>query len=120
MLAVVVVAAVCALAISASAFAQAPPPPPHAFYGSASAGSGALLNGELAADGSVVTAWNQDGENLGESEIADGTWVIEVDSAGNSTLAFTIDGSDPSGRAYAVSSGGITEVSLDLTSRPPA
>ena len=121
-LAVVVAAAVFALAISASAVPQAPPDPPHSFYGDASSGSGALLNGELAADSSVVTAWNQDGENVGESEIADGAWVIVVwlpvvDPGGNSTVAFTIDGSDPSD-AYAVWSGVITAVSLDLTSRP--
>ena len=65
----------------------------------------------------MVTAWNQDGENVGESEIADGVWVIAVKPEGNSTVTFTIDGSDPSG-AYAVLSGSLTAVSLDLTSRP--
>ncbi len=113
---VVVTAAALALAIAASAFAQTPTPPgfPAQFFGSANSGSGAILDGAAADDGSVVTAWNQDDENVGEGTIGDGEWVIGVDSDRATSVTFSIGASGQSG-SYDVVGGGVTEVALDLT-----
>ena len=114
----VVTAAALALAIAASAFAQSPPTPPHQFYGSAETGTGAILDGEAAPDGSVVTASNQDGENVGETAIEAGSWLIAVDPADADTVTFTIGDSGQSG-SYDVVSGDQTEVALNLTTPAP-
>ena len=102
-------AAALTLALVTSAFAQAPPPGPHIFYGSAS------LDGEAVGDGGVVTAWNQDGDNVGTSTISDGEWEILVQSADASSVTFTVDGSNAS-EAYAVEQFGMNEIALALTS----
>ena len=102
-------AAALALALVTSAFAQAPPPGPHLFYGSAS------LDGEAVADGGVVSAWNQDGDNVGTSTISNGEWEIFVQSSDASSVTFTVDGSNAS-EAYAVEQFGMNAVALDLTS----
>ena len=63
-------AAALALALVTSAFAQAPPSPPHQFFGSTATGTGALLDGEPAADGATVTASNADtGDAVGTDTI---------------------------------------------------
>ena len=109
-------AAALALALVTSAFAQAPPSPPHQFFGSAGTGSGALLDGEPAADGAAVTAWNADtGDAVGTGTIADGTWLVQVEADAASSVVFSIDGgstSDP----FPIVSGDLTEVALDLES----
>ena len=114
----VMAAAALALAVAGSAFAQAPPVPPHQFFGNGGDASGAILDGETAPDGAVVTAWNQDGDNVGESEIADGVWLIQVDADAASSVTFSIDGSEQS-ESFEVSSGLFTEVTLDLASGAP-
>ena len=92
----VVSAAALTLALVANAFAQeAPPVPPHLFYGSAETGSAALLDGEIAADGATVTAWDQDGESVGSMTIEDSTWMIQVPPSAGS-VTFSIDGSSQS------------------------
>ena len=111
----VVAAAAVSLALVGTALAQgAPPVPPHKFFGSDETGSAAMLDGEAAADGAVVAAWDQDGEAAGTSEIANGTWVIDVDASATS-VSFTIDGSG-AGDSFDVSSGSFSEVTLDLSS----
>ncbi len=106
-------AAALALALVTSAFAQAPPPGPHAFYG-----SGAMLDGEPAPDGSVVLASNQDGASVGLSTISGGVWMIDVDTREATSVTFSIDGSNPS-ESYPVTQFSDTEVALDLTSPAP-
>ena len=91
------------------------PAPVHQFFGSTQTNSGALLDGVLAPDGSVVTAWNEQGEAVGSATIADGTWLIVVDSADAATVTFSIDGSSMSD-PIEVASGALTEVTLDLAS----
>ena len=91
------------------------PAPVHQFFGSTQTNSGALLDGVLAPDGSVVTAWNDQGEAVGSATIADGTWLIVVDSADAATVTFSIDGSSMSD-PIEVASGALTEVTLDLAS----
>ena len=108
-------ATVFALAIAASAFAQAPPAPPHQFFGSADTGSGATVDDAAAADGATVTAWNQDGDAVGTSEITDGTWLIQVDPADASSVTFSIDGSSQSDSQEVVA-GSLTELGLALSS----
>ena len=44
--------------------------PPHQFYGSAAAGSGAAIDGELVPDGTVITARNEDGKAVGRTAVA--------------------------------------------------
>jgi hypothetical protein len=110
----VVAAAAVSLALVGTALAQgAPPVPPHKFFGSDETGSAALLDGEAAADGAVVTATDQDGAEAGTSEIANGTWVIDVDSS-VSSVSFSIDGSGASD-SFDISSGSFSEVTLDLS-----
>ena len=111
----VVSAAALTLALVANAFAQeAPPVPPHQFFGSQETGSVALLDGEIAADGATVTAWDQDGEAVGSATIENSTWMIQVPPSAGS-VTFSIDGSSQSA-PESVSSGGLTEIALDLTS----
>ena len=110
----VVSAAALALALVTSAFAQAPPSPPHQFFGSAGTGSAALVDGAAAADGAVVTAWNQDGESVGTATLADGTWLLAVDGADASSVTFSIDGSAQT-PSFPVTSGDLTEVTIDVT-----
>ena len=109
----VVSAAALALALVTSAFAQAPPSPPHQFFGSAGTGSAALVDGAAAADGAVVTAWNQDGESVGTATLADGTWLLAVE-ADASSVTFSIDGSAQT-PSFPVTSGDLTEVTIDVT-----
>ena len=95
--AVALSAAALALALVTSAFAQAPPSPPHQFFGSAGTGSGALLDGEPAADDAVVTASNADtGDAVGTGTIADGTWLVQVEADAADSVVFSIDGGSPS------------------------
>lgn len=112
-------AAAVAVALATSAFAQAPPSPPHQFFGSGDTGSGAILDGAAAADGAVVTAWNEAGESVGSGTIENGTWLIQVDSAVATSVTFSIDGGSQS-EAFPVTSGDLTEVALDLTSTAEA
>ena len=104
-----------ALAIATSALAQAPPATPHQFFGSGPTGSGALLDGEPAPDGAVVTAWSQDGAALDAATIADGVWTLQIDPADASSVVFTINDSLPSG-TFVVRAAAFEEVGLDLSS----
>ena len=101
-LALVSVAAM-SLALVATAFAQeapeAPPPLPAQFYGSAELGSAAQVDGADAADGSAVTAWNENGEAVGTATIGAveaGTWGIQVSPDDAASVTFSIDGSNQS------------------------
>ena len=114
-LALVSVAAM-SLALVATAFAQeAPPPLPAQFYGSAELGSAAQLDGADAADGSTVTAWNENGEAVGTDAIEAGTWGIQVSPDDAASITFSIDDSNQS-ESFAVTSGSLTAVALALTS----
>ena len=107
-------AAAFALAVTASAFAQAPPAPPHSFFGDASTGSGALIDGEAAPDGSVVTAHNEDGDSVGDAAdnvVTNGVWLIRVAPEDASTVIFSLDGVAASD-AVDVVSGSVSEISL--------
>lgn len=108
-------AAVLALSLASAAFAQAPPSPPHQFFGSAADGSGATVDGEDAADGAVVVAWNEAGENVGESTVDGGLWLIQVASEDASSVTFTVDGNATAG-SFDVESGSLTSVTLVATS----
>ena len=117
-LALVSVAAMT-LALVATAFAQeAPPPLPAQFFGSAALGSAAQVDGADAADGSTVTAWNENGEAVGTATIGAveaGTWAIQVSPDDAASVTFSIDGSNPS-ESFDVTDGSVTPVALALTS----
>ena len=87
--------------------------PPHQFYGSAAAGSGAAIDGELVPDGTVITARNEDGKAVGRTALAAGDWVIYVYRADAASVTFSITGSVRS-RPYDVVIAARTEVALDL------
>ena len=108
-------AAAIALALATNGFAQAPPLTPHQFFGSEPTGSGALLDGEPAPDGAVVTAWSHDGVAIATAVIADGVWALQVDPDDASRVVFTIDDSLPSG-SIEVRAAAFEEVRLNLTS----
>ena len=83
----------------------------HVFYGSAAAGSGATIDGELVVDGTVIIAWDQDGEALRRAAVAGGDWVIDVSEGEAARVAFSIEGSEHSA-PYDVVGGARTEVAL--------
>lgn len=112
---VVMGAAVLALSLVTAAFAQAPPSPPHQFFGSAGDGSGATIDGEAAADGAVVVALNENGDNVGEATIEGGLWLIQVSSEDAASVSFTVDGNAAPGD-FPVESGSLTSVTLAATS----
>ena len=87
--------------------------PPHQFYGSAAAGSGTAIDGELVPDGTVITARNEDGKAVGRTAVAAGDWVIYVYRADAASVTFSITGSVRS-RPYDVVIAARTEVALDL------
>ena len=87
--------------------------PPHQFYGSAAAGSGAAIDGELVPDGTVITARNEDGKAVGRTAVAAGDWVIYVYRADAASVTFSITGSVRS-KPYDVVIAARTEVALDL------
>ena len=102
---------------------MAPPLPPglarHEFFGSQATGSGPLLGGAPAPDGSVVGAFNEFFDLVGQSAIADGTWQMLIDPAAATTVTFTITSSGTesgSTEPFVVESGAVTEVTLDLPS----
>ncbi len=108
-------AAIMALGITTAAFAQAPPSPPHAFFGSPADGAGVTIDGDAAPAGTVVTAWNENGDNVGTATLdADGLWVIQVDPAMATTVTFTVDGAATSG-SFDVESGQISAVALSVS-----
>ena len=83
----------------------------HVFYGSAADGSGPTIDGELVADGTVIIAWDQDGEELHSAAVAGGDWVIDVSEGEAARVAFSIEGSEHSA-PYDVVGGAWTEVAL--------
>ena len=83
----------------------------HVFYGSAADGSGPTIDGELVADGTVIIAWDQDGEELHSAAVAGGDWVIDVSEGEATRVAFSIEGSEHSA-PYDVVGGAWTEVAL--------
>ena len=83
----------------------------HVFYGSAAAGSGPTIDGELVVDGTVIIAWDQDGEALRRAAVAGGDWVIDVSEGEAARVAFSIEGSEHSA-PYDVVGGARTEVAL--------
>ena len=91
---------------------------PHLFYGSAAAGSGPRLDGELVADGTVIRAGSQDDTVAGATTVAAGDWVIRVAPADAGHVTLTIEDSVHSD-ASGVVDAGITEVPLDLATPAP-
>ena len=112
-------AALAALAITTAAFAQAPPTPPHAFFGSPADGAGVTIDGDAAPAGTVVTAWNENGDQVGTATLdAAGLWVIQVDPAMAMSVSFTVDGAATSG-SFDVESGEISAVALSVGGAAP-
>ena len=112
-------AALAALAITTAAFAQAPPTPPHAFFGSPADGAGVTIDGNAAPAGTVVTAWNENGDQVGTATLdAAGLWVIQVDPAMAMSVSFTVDGAATSG-SFDVESGDISPVALSVSGAAP-
>lgn len=90
---------------------------PHQFFGSADSGSVALLDGQQAADGLLVTAWNAAENQVGSAVIQNGTWLIDISPQSASVVRFKIGTSNFSD-THVVVSEGFTEVALDLQSQP--
>lgn len=83
--------------------------PPHLFFG-----SDAQFEGQPAADGETVLAINETGLQVGRASVkSDGSWSIQVSPAQAKTVAFTI-GQSTRSQDFDVSSGQLTDVSLDL------
>ena len=112
-------AALAALAITTAAFAQAPPTPPHAFFGSPADGAGVTIDGNAAPAGTVVTAWNENGDQVGTATLdAAGLWVIQVDPAMAMSVSFTVDGAATT-QSFDVESGAISRVALSVSGAAP-
>ena len=103
--------------------AQAPPAPPHQFFGNPQNGSSATLNGETAPDGTAVVARNESGEIVGTTVIQDGLWLLAIHAEQAASVSFTLGESDSS-PSFAVESGALTSVTLNLNASqaedPPA
>lgn len=117
MAAAVMVAAVGLLGLG-TVVAQAPPTPPHQFFGSVSTGSGASLDGVVVENGAVITVVDAQNAAVKTATVTGGTWTIQVDSSEATTVSFRIGDSTVS-QAFTVSSGELTEVTLDLSSEVP-
>ena len=104
-----------ALLATGVASAQAPPSPPHTFFGQSP-----TLDGAAVSDGTVVTATDGAGVVVGTGTVEAGNWLIQVDPDIDS-VSITI-GSAAAEGPFAVESGALTEVTLNLTSSttPPA
>ena len=90
-----------------------PKPPPHQFFGSESNGSGVLIGGQPAPDGTLIEARNANGVLVGSDVVTGGDWAIPIDSSQSTQVTFFVDGvSTPT--AWPVSSGDLTEVSLSV------
>lgn len=111
-------AAIAAFALMTAAFAQAPPSPPHQFFGDASSGSGATIDGQPAPDGTTVTAQNENGETVGTTTVSGGLWLIQVDPADATTVTFWLDGVSASS-AQTVESGALTALALAASGTAP-
>lgn len=99
--------------VTAALAQEQPPPAPHQFFGSVNTGSAAILDGVQAPDGSIVSATNETSVLVDDATITGGTWVIQVETTVATTVVFRLDDSCPSD-AFAVASGTLTEVALDL------
>ena len=95
--------------------AQAPPVPPHQFFGSVSTGSGATVNGTAVGDGTVITAVDGVNVAVATGTISSGTWSIQVNPSDATSVSFRIGNSNLS-QSFTVTSGALTEVTLNLTS----
>lgn len=114
--AAIMLAALLTITFAAPARGQVPATTPHQFFGGAGAfGSPATVDGLLAADGSIVTAWNGDEVAVATAIIDGGIWGLEVSPVQADTVAFSIDGSNRLD-AVAVTEGSLTEVTLTLSS----
>ena len=105
-----------ALLATGVANAQAPPSPPHTFFGQSP-----TLDGAAVSDGTVVTATDAAGVVVGTGTVEAGNWLIQVDPEIDS-VSITIGSASGMG-PFAVESGALTEVTLNLTSAatpPPA
>jgi hypothetical protein len=98
-----------ALLATGVASAQAPPSPPHTFFGQSP-----TLDGSAVANGTVVSATDESGGVVGTGTVEAGNWLIQVDPDTDS-VSITIG--DAAGEGpFAVESGALTEVTLNLTS----
>ena len=103
------------------------PTPPHQFFGAVERGSGATIDGELAPDGTIVRAINEDGEvvgrpgfpgfpQIGDPEgvaITDGTWAIRIRDHEFGAIRFTVDGL-PARGVFIAQPEDLTEVHLEV------
>ena len=90
-----------------------PSPPPHQFFGSESNGSGVLIDGQPAPDGTLIEARNANGVLVGSDVITGGDWGIQIDMSQTTQVTFFVEGvSTPT--AWPVSGGDLTEVSLSV------
>jgi hypothetical protein len=101
-----------ALLATGVASAQAPPSPPHTFFGQSP-----TLDGSAVADGTVVSAIDESGVVVGTGTVEAGNWLIQVDPDTDS-VTITIGDAAAEG-PFAVESGALTEVTLNLTSGTP-
>ena len=103
-----------------------PPHPPHQFFGTVDTGSGATIDGELAPDGTIVRAINEDGEvvgrpgfggfpQIGDPEVAitDGTWAIRIRDHEFGAIRFTVDGL-PARGVFIAQPEDLTEIHLEV------
>jgi hypothetical protein len=94
--------------------AQQIPWPAAVFFGNADLGSAAVLDGQTAADETIVTAWNEHGRWVQDAIITGATWVMRIDPHSATSLTFAIGDSERSADPIAVISGLATAVTLIL------
>ena len=87
---------------------QAPPSPPHTFFG-----HDPIVDGVQVPNGTIVTALSSEGTSVGSAPVESGTFVVQVDAAVASSVQFSINGATTD--FFAVESGGLTELTVNIT-----
>lgn len=86
---------------------------PHRFVGLASAGTPALINGELAPDGVSIEARDPSGDLIVAATLLNGDWALDVDPDRTASVTFFINGFS-TGVTLAVAAAQLTPVALAL------
>ena len=72
-----------------------------------------MVDGVQVPNGTIVTALSPQGTNVGSAPVESGTFVVQVDAAVASSVQFLINGATTD--FFAVESGGLTELTVNIT-----
>ena len=88
---------------------------PHQFFDSEADGVGATIDGVPVENGTVIEAWNENGELVASTKVVDGLWLIRIDPDAAATTHFSVGG-HPSPGEFTIESGAFTFLMLAAAS----